>query len=581
MAGGKETPRQKMIGMMYLVLTAILALNVASSILDAFVAIEENIQNANLTELFRGDERKDQLIEASVDVTNPEKAKNAKLLQKVIEDIDKETAERIKLIDDLKLEILNACGEDVSTVNKESAILMEKYDPKVNALKPIRMNLDKVQGKDKYDEVMNIVIGDEITTPSGKGMDIWKSLNDYRAYITETIASSQLGSESAGGFNKEYFYKAPSINDFESQADLDKMIKESIDKSKVHPEDAGMISEIYKSLTKQEFSTVHDVKNVHWIGKTFDHAPTVAAIASLSSLQNDILKARANALTLIRGRVSGNDYSFNRIISLAYGPEVVNQNEEFTVNVMMVAYDSDKQPIVTYNGANVDSVQNGQGSIKLRAQGDLMELKGTVTIRDKAGIEKTLPWEKTVHVMKPSGSIELPELNVLYRGYRNQVNATASGFERTELNASGANVTRDGSGYIVTPNGTSRTATLSVVGRSSNGRSVVLKTLQFRVLNLPDPSLYWGASKSGGRVPAGDYRIFPKFGPEIPLNAQFKAISWTVSAAGTREVSGTGNDLSAAQGLIRAVPAGKDITVSVWVLDPNQTRRRISGVFTK
>ena len=47
MAGGKETPRQKMIGMMYLVLTALLALNVSKSILDAFVAIEENTQKGN------------------------------------------------------------------------------------------------------------------------------------------------------------------------------------------------------------------------------------------------------------------------------------------------------------------------------------------------------------------------------------------------------------------------------------------------------------------------------------------------------------------------------------------------------
>ena len=44
MAGGKETPRQKMIGMMYLVLTALLALNVSKSVLDAFCAIEENTQ---------------------------------------------------------------------------------------------------------------------------------------------------------------------------------------------------------------------------------------------------------------------------------------------------------------------------------------------------------------------------------------------------------------------------------------------------------------------------------------------------------------------------------------------------------
>ena len=36
MAGGKETPRQKMIGMMYLVLTALLALNVSAEVLQAF-----------------------------------------------------------------------------------------------------------------------------------------------------------------------------------------------------------------------------------------------------------------------------------------------------------------------------------------------------------------------------------------------------------------------------------------------------------------------------------------------------------------------------------------------------------------
>ena len=50
MAGGKETPRQKMIGMMYLVLTALLALNVSKQILDAFIAIELNISNGAITQ---------------------------------------------------------------------------------------------------------------------------------------------------------------------------------------------------------------------------------------------------------------------------------------------------------------------------------------------------------------------------------------------------------------------------------------------------------------------------------------------------------------------------------------------------
>jgi gliding motility-associated protein GldM len=44
MSGGKETPRQKMIGMMYLVLTALLALQVSNSVLEKFVFIDEALQ---------------------------------------------------------------------------------------------------------------------------------------------------------------------------------------------------------------------------------------------------------------------------------------------------------------------------------------------------------------------------------------------------------------------------------------------------------------------------------------------------------------------------------------------------------
>ncbi|KAA3440638.1 type IX secretion system motor protein PorM/GldM [Rufibacter hautae] len=47
MAGGKETPRQKMIGMMYLVLTALLALNVSSAILLKFQFIDASLMEVN------------------------------------------------------------------------------------------------------------------------------------------------------------------------------------------------------------------------------------------------------------------------------------------------------------------------------------------------------------------------------------------------------------------------------------------------------------------------------------------------------------------------------------------------------
>ena len=47
MSGTKETPRQKMIGMMYLVLTALLALNVSDDILDAFAIVNDGLEKTN------------------------------------------------------------------------------------------------------------------------------------------------------------------------------------------------------------------------------------------------------------------------------------------------------------------------------------------------------------------------------------------------------------------------------------------------------------------------------------------------------------------------------------------------------
>ena len=85
MAGGKETPRQKMIGMMYLVLTALLALNVSKSILDAFCSIEEGTQTAAREQLAAGDQFKEILVgeQAANAKQNPAKAaKIGRLLKK-------------------------------------------------------------------------------------------------------------------------------------------------------------------------------------------------------------------------------------------------------------------------------------------------------------------------------------------------------------------------------------------------------------------------------------------------------------------------------------------------------------------
>jgi len=164
MAGGKETPRQKMIGMMYLVLTALLALNVSKSILDAFVAIEENIQKSNIAHLDRGEGfKKDVSSELNTTPNNAENAAKRAKLQKILKqmaDVDVITEKLIQDIDKIKFTILEKSGENVKDIkdNDELTIIWKKGDKYT----PARMNLMAVQAKDQYDVPMHEIIGEDI-----------------------------------------------------------------------------------------------------------------------------------------------------------------------------------------------------------------------------------------------------------------------------------------------------------------------------------------------------------------------------------------------------------------------------------
>ena len=107
MAGGKETPRQKMIGMMYLVLTALLALQVSSAIMEKFKFLDDSLQLAN-----ESAERTNTGIEKKIDkaVTDAgNKAADKAVLDKAMA-IRKEATEIKTHIDRLRKSIIDTTG---------------------------------------------------------------------------------------------------------------------------------------------------------------------------------------------------------------------------------------------------------------------------------------------------------------------------------------------------------------------------------------------------------------------------------------------------------------------------------------
>ena len=440
----------------------------------------------------------------------------------------------------------------------------------------MRLHLANVQGKDKFDEPMHIMIGEDISNPTGKGIELWNNLNKFRNELTELVASSQISEK------KPFFFKAPSITNFKDMKDLNAQIDKAIKSSNVSPDDQDMIKKIYGSLTKQERSEVHEVPNVHWIGKTFDHSPSVAAIASLSSLQKEVLTARADAIALIRSRVGGGEYSFNKIMPLAYGPEVANQNEEVEVQVLMAAFDSDKQPIVKVNGGTLRETKDGKGFVTAKGASGEIHLTGEITILNKSGIPKTLPWEKTIQIMKPQGTVSLPEMNVLYRGYDNKVQAVASGYPEAKVTGSGVNLVKSADGYIGKVNTSGREASISITGfNKQSNKSVPLGTFKFRVMNLPPPNIYFGGAADGEQASKAETRLFAKYGPEIPLNVSFQVLSWELNVAGApRPAKGTGNSIAGeGSNLLKQAKPGSTISFMVQVKGPDGGIRKRSGVF--
>ncbi|MBM3400767.1 MAG: gliding motility protein GldM, partial [Bacteroidetes bacterium] len=74
MAGGKETPRQKMIGILYLVLLGLVALNISDSILEAFKNLTDSL-NASTQNVQIGVDATYASFEATKLKNEPERAR--------------------------------------------------------------------------------------------------------------------------------------------------------------------------------------------------------------------------------------------------------------------------------------------------------------------------------------------------------------------------------------------------------------------------------------------------------------------------------------------------------------------------
>jgi gliding motility-associated protein GldM len=169
MAGGaKETPRQKMIGMMYLVLTALLALQVSNSVLDKFIFIDESLQHSYKITTENSDAQVvgiEQTVEKNGrkpgDVAVLEAAKKVQAL----------TREIVAYMGSVRQQIITVTG-----------------------------GIDETDGSYKgakdYDMQMNYTLGPE-GSKSGEGYKMKDKLNNYVLEVIKTVEAAKNEKDTA------------------------------------------------------------------------------------------------------------------------------------------------------------------------------------------------------------------------------------------------------------------------------------------------------------------------------------------------------------------------------------------------
>lgn len=155
-----ETPRQKMISMMYLVYTALLALNVSVQILDGYELVDDSLKSS--IEISNG---RNNSLNAQFDNAAAQNAAKAKPWQDKSKDLAAKSDAIVKEIDDIK-----------------KAIIL-----KVDGVPSADPNNLRVSAGGRGD----LNISSEIGIVNGRGKQLKAHINDYASYVENIVVKDE------------------------------------------------------------------------------------------------------------------------------------------------------------------------------------------------------------------------------------------------------------------------------------------------------------------------------------------------------------------------------------------------------
>ena len=546
MGHGKETPRQKMIGMMYLVLTALLALNVAKDVLDAFLIVNTGLQATN-----KSFKNKSEFIYSEIDKQVLINETKAMPVKKAAERVKNWSEELYEHVQELKVELVMAADK----VEKEAA-------------DTLAIKLKHVKSKDNYDVPTHELLGNDVLEIEHcKARELRNELDEYRENLIGEIERDEIKL-----INK--------LEVIEQLGDLGIDTKDNPDAKEDHPEEK------------------------HWEYKKFYHAPMYAAITILTQIQSEILNAEAVIVEKLYSSISASDFKFNTLKAIVI-PNTNNviKGNNYEAKVFLAAYDTTQPPDILigdfeevdgkiqmkgkYQTLDVDKENRGVYSRKETTIGN-KNFKGIIQLTAPTGEIRKFPFERTYTVAEPNLVVSPLKMNVFYLAIENPVGISMPGVENIDARINNGKIKKSGNDWVVIPSklGTAKVTVYAEVDEERRTMGVV----DFRVKRVPDPVAMVGG-KNGGTIQLallkaldGVYAVMPEgFDFELKYNITGFTVSYTDRAGFVKEASTRGNKFTQEQkNMFNQLGKGKKVYIEdITAVGPDGGTRKLGTISFK
>lgn len=435
MGHGKETPRQKMIGMMYLVYTSMLAMNVSADLLNAFVLVDSGLSQTTHNYATKNAQTYAEFTQA--EMLNPGKVKP---WREKAEAVHTQSQELYSFIKDLKYNLVKTSD------GEKSPALLPNGDVD-GMLVETKTNTD----------VPGLVLIEQ-----GNGAELRKKVASYRDAILNLI-DKERDSALYGTINEmlntddppatsdgiQHTWESYRFEHIPLVAVLPQLTKVQVD---VLNAEADVMSYLMSRIDAGDFK--------------FNRLEAVVIPSSDYVMRGETFSAQVF--------MAASDTTQRPTIYIGAYDSVRNEKTGEWNYSMRGGYDT------------VPVSDGGRGMYRrVAASTGRVSWGGLVEFAGPQGDKIRLPFKHSYTVSEASVAVSPTKMNVFYLGVDNPVDISASGvpLDQIKVSVSDGTITRSGNGYLAKVTG--RPGAVVKVTVSAGGKVMGVK--DFRVKKVPDP----------------------------------------------------------------------------------------------